>query len=75
MSAEREHGSATAILHFTRDEYRARVDRSVRALAELGAQDFFEVGPGAALSGMIKRILVGVRPKAVCEPASFEKLG
>ena len=34
MSAAHEHCATGAILHFTRDEYRARVDRAVRALAE-----------------------------------------
>ena len=34
MSATQEHGSTGAILHFDRDEYRARVERAVGALAE-----------------------------------------
>ncbi len=34
MSAGQEHTSTAAILHFSRDEYRARVDRALRALAE-----------------------------------------
>ena len=34
MSEEQQHGSAVAILHFTRDEYHGRVDKAVHALAE-----------------------------------------
>ena len=34
MSERQQQGSAAAILHFSRDEYRARVTSAVRALAE-----------------------------------------
>ena len=34
MSAGEAPGPGSAVLHFTRDEYRARVDRAARALAE-----------------------------------------
>ncbi len=34
MSAGREHDTRGAILHFTHDEYRVRVERAVGALAE-----------------------------------------
>ena len=34
MSEAQQHSSAVAILHFTRDEYRGRVDKAVHALAE-----------------------------------------
>jgi Xaa-Pro dipeptidase len=34
MSAVQEQGSTGALLHFHRDEYRARVERTLVALAE-----------------------------------------
>jgi [acyl-carrier-protein] S-malonyltransferase len=42
-------------------------------LSREGATAFLEVGPGRVLTGLLKRILDGVRGHAVEDPASLEK--
>jgi [acyl-carrier-protein] S-malonyltransferase len=46
---------------------------SVERLAADGASVFVEVGPGAVLSGLVKKISDGARTFAVGDPASLEK--
>lgn len=45
----------------------------VERLAREGATVFLEVGPGRVLTGLLKRILDGVRGHAVEDPASLDK--
>ncbi|MEX0710135.1 MAG: ACP S-malonyltransferase [Chloroflexota bacterium] len=45
--------------------------RSVRGMAAKGVDTFVECGPGAALSGMVRRILPGVRTLNVHDAASL----
>ncbi len=44
---------------------------SIRCAEELGAEAWVEVGPGKVLSGMVKRILKGVRPTSITDPQSL----
>lgn len=46
----------------------------VRALADAGATTFVEVGPGKALSGLVKRILDGPTVYSVQDPADVKAL-
>jgi [acyl-carrier-protein] S-malonyltransferase len=50
-----------------------RWQECVQVLAGQGATTFVEVGPGAVLSGLIKRIIKGMRIANVEDPASLEK--
>jgi [acyl-carrier-protein] S-malonyltransferase len=43
-------------------------------LADCGATDFAELGPGGVLTGMAKRTLDGVRTIAVATPEDLDKL-
>jgi len=45
----------------------------VERLSREGASRFIEVGPGRVLTGLLKRILDGVRGHAVEDPASLDK--
>jgi Xaa-Pro dipeptidase len=45
MSASPEHGTATAILHFCRDEYASRVERTAGALRERGLDGILLFAP------------------------------
>jgi [acyl-carrier-protein] S-malonyltransferase len=45
---------------------------SVKAMAAMGVTTFVEVGPGAVLSGLIKRILPDAVTMNVNDPKSLE---
>jgi len=45
----------------------------IRTLVEAGARVFVEVGPGRALTGLLRRIVDGARGVSVEDPASLEK--
>ncbi len=49
-----------------------RWQESVELLGRLGVTTFVEVGPGSVLSGLVKRILKGVRTLSVDAPESLE---
>ncbi len=49
-----------------------RWEESVKAMAHLGVTTFIEVGPGAVLTGLIKRILPGAQTLNVSDPKSLE---
>jgi [acyl-carrier-protein] S-malonyltransferase len=49
-----------------------RWEESVRAMLEVGIQAFFELGPGNALAGMVKRIDKSARVASVSDPAGVE---
>jgi [acyl-carrier-protein] S-malonyltransferase len=48
---------------------------SVRAMADAGVTHFVELGPGAVLAGMIKRIVEGVTVVSVGEPEALAGMG
>ena len=48
---------------------------SLLTLAELGVDRFLELGPGAELSGMVKRTVEGASRAHVATPADLEDLG
>ncbi len=45
---------------------------SVQRLADLGVTEFIEFGPGAVLTGMVKRIVPGAVTHNISDPASLE---
>lgn len=49
-----------------------RWEESIKTMAELGVTIFIEVGPGAVLSGLIKRIIPGAQTLNVSDPKSLE---
>ncbi|HEY3248675.1 MAG TPA: ACP S-malonyltransferase [bacterium] len=49
-----------------------RWDDSVRTMAQAGADVFVEIGPGASLSGMVRRTVEGARTLSVEDPASLQ---
>lgn len=50
-----------------------RWDDSVRTMAASGAEAFIEIGPGTALSGMIRKTVDGVRTLHVEDPKSLDE--
>lgn len=46
---------------------------TVRKMEEAGVMEIYEVGPGAALSGMVKRITKGITAKALNSRAALEE--
>ena len=46
---------------------------TVRKMEEAGVMEIYEVGPGAALSGMVKRITKGITAKALNSCAALEE--
>jgi [acyl-carrier-protein] S-malonyltransferase len=50
------------------------VESVTRMERDLGVDGFVEIGPGNALTGMIRRIAESARPVAVSEPAQVDKL-
>jgi len=50
-----------------------RWDESVRAMADAGVTTFVEVGPGTALSGLIRKIVPPARVLHVEDPASLQE--
>lgn len=49
-----------------------RWEESIKTMAQLGVTIFIEVGPGAVLSGLIKRIIPGAQTLNVSDPKSLE---
>jgi [acyl-carrier-protein] S-malonyltransferase len=49
-----------------------RWEESIKTMAQLGVTTFIEVGPGAVLTGLIKRILPGTRTLNVSDPNSLD---
>jgi [acyl-carrier-protein] S-malonyltransferase len=41
-------------------------------MADLGVSTFVEVGPGSVLTGLVKRIVPGIRTLNVSDPASLD---
>ena len=44
---------------------------SVRALCDLGARVFVELGPGAVLTGLVKRTIAGVSAVSAGDPGGI----
>jgi [acyl-carrier-protein] S-malonyltransferase len=49
-----------------------RWEESIKTMSRLGVTTFIEVGPGAVLTGLIKRILPGARTLNVSDPKSLD---
>jgi [acyl-carrier-protein] S-malonyltransferase len=49
-----------------------RWEESIKTMAQLGVTIFVEVGPGAVLTGLIKRILPGAQTLNVSDPKSLD---
>lgn len=50
-----------------------RWTESVRAMATAGATEYFEVGPGAVLQGLVRRIVEGATISGIEKPEQVEK--